>query len=130
MGGHLGVTLNNGVGIEDIKIYITNHRGIAYPLKEGDFIKKDGELNNIYRMEKPEVGMGGEVELLGQWFTIQDSEIIKYGHYDFMIYTHCNYLGEKMAYLLARHTLVSQKELVKFGLATNTMDFIFGGDND
>ena len=114
-------------GIPDIQFFIKDKTGRVRPLVKGDYIKKDGELDRIYKMENPSYGITGEEEILGQWSQLQENgEVNHYGHLEFKLWTSCNYKGNDKHYLFDDHTLVSQKELVKFGLTSNSVDFIVG----
>ena len=119
-------------GEPDIQIFIKDKTGKVRQLVKGDYIKRDGDTKDIYRMDNPTYGMTGEDEILGHWTTInnENKEVHHYGCHDFMIWTHCNYLGNDKHYLLPDHTLVTLKEMVKFGMATQSMDFIFGDDDE
>ena len=119
-------------GEPDIQFFIKDKTGRVRRLVKGDYIKKDGNTTDIYRMDNPSYGMTGEDEILGHWTTInnENNEVHHYGCHEFRIWAHCSYLGNDKHYLFPEHTLVSHKELVKFGLATQFVDFIIGEDND
>ena len=118
----------------ETKYYIKDHRGVTHLLKEGDFIKgydynkRDLGQYRIYKMEAPSRGLADEEEILGHLYVLEIADeptFYTQGHYNLQ-YTTIVHGKDHIDWFLAEHTLVSQKELVKFGLATHSMDFIIG----
>ena len=122
----MGITLDWDESISDIKVYIKNNRGVIVPLNEGDYFKEDKCRKSIIYQMKLDVALNGEIEILGNHIELNKGEVNRCGWLDFSCFRQCDYLNQKTSHLLKGYTLVSPKELIRFGLATNSIDFIFG----